>query len=195
VDDFYEVLINGENVESVLGSKYDAKMLGAQALGSKVNIGDKDCVVLEHSYGWTSLITDRCIEYRTFDNNSADYEDSDIRRWLNSDFYRELVKAVGSDNIKKHTVDLMADNGTDKGHAVEDFISLITTAKYREYRELIKPIGKWWWTATRADTEGDDYARRVCSVGSDGVLYWSSCSSGDGGARPFFILNSSILIK
>lgn len=195
MDDLYEALINGANIEDVLNAKYDANMLGAQKLGSKVSIGGKNYIVLDHSYGWTSLITDRCVEYREFDNSSADYERSSIRQWLNADYYRSLCEAVGADNIKKHAVDLVADNGTNKGQSVEDFISLITTAKYREFREYIKPIGEWWWTATRVDTECADYARNVCCVDSDGVLGWNDCDYGDGGARPFCILNSSILVK
>lgn len=195
MDDLYEALINGANIEDVLNAKYDANMLGAQKLGSKVSIGGKNYIVLEHSYGWTSLIVDGCVEYREFDNSSADYERSSIRQWLNTDYYRSLCEAVGADNIKKHVVDLMADNGTNKGQSVEDFVSLITTAKYREYREFIKQIGEWWWTATRADTECEDYARDVCCVYSNGVLGWNDCDYGSGGARPFCILNSSILVK
>lgn len=195
MDDLYEALINGANIEDVLNAKYDANMLGAQKLGSKVSIGGKNYIVLEHSYGWTSLIVDRCVGYREFDNSSADYERSSIRQWLNTDYYRSLCEAVGADNIKKHVVDLMADNGTNKGQSVEDSVSLITTAKYREFREFIKPIGEWWWTATRVDTECEDYARGVCYVDSGGVLGWRGCGNDSGGARPFCILNSSILVK
>lgn len=118
---------------------------------------------------------------------------SDVRTYCNGEFYKELCKAVGKHNIIPHTVNLVSDDGSNKGATVKDNVSILTCDLYRRYREHIPAAGYPWWTATRVTTADKDYSRRVCCVYSDGFLGWCDCDYRFG-ARPFCILNSFVSV-
>ena len=172
----------------------ETKTLGSVAPGNIVAIGKRKYIVLDHSTETTALLDADKIDERVFDDNDSNYETSDIRKYLNDTYYKELCAAVGKENVIKHRVDLEAEDGTNKGEFCEDFVSLITIASYRLYRERIPAAGYPWWTATRVTTADKDYYRRVCYVHCSGVLCWSICD-GHFGIRPFCILNSSISVS
>ena len=163
--------------------------LGNVPRGKCIKIGKREFIVLDHSADTTALIAKNAICDMEFDSDSADYSVSKVRKYLNDHFYRELVSSVGKDTVITHSVDLMADDGTGKGKICRDNVSLLTTDRYRRYREFLPATGKWWWVATRA-SYGEGYARRVCCVVDGGALNWSGCDY-CGGVRPFCILRSS----
>ena len=166
--------------------------LGSINPGEIVTIGEREYIVLGHEEETTAVITKDFTKEMKFGEN-GDYTKSDVRKYCNGEFYNELVVAVGAENIVKHTVKLVADDGTGKGRFVQDNVSIITTENYRRYREFLKAYGDRWWTATRVTYSDEDYARSVCYVDSDGILDWIDCGGCDG-VRPFCILNSSILV-
>lgn len=170
------------------------KTLGSVAPGNIVTIGKRKYIVLGHTSETTALLDANKIDERVFDDNDGDYETSDVRKYLNDKYYKELCVAVGKDNVIKHKVNLEADDGTNKGAFCEDFVSLITTTNYRRYREHIPAAGYPWWTATRVTTADKDYSRCVCFVYSCGILHWFDCGFLVG-VRPFCILNSSVLVS
>lgn len=165
--------------------------LGEAKLGSVVKIGNREYIVLGHAEETTTVITKDFTKKMEF-GQSGDYLISDVRKYCNGEFYNELVAAVGAKNIVKHTVKLVADDGTGKGKTCCDNVSIITTENYRRYREFLKAYGDWWWSATRVTYDDEDYARDVCYVRSLGILVWDDCGF-CGGVRPFCILNSSVL--
>lgn len=167
--------------------------LGEAKPGSVVKIGNREYIVLGHAEETTAVITKDFTKEMAF-GQSGDYLTSDVRKYCNGEFYNELVAAVGAENIVKHTVKLVADDGTGKGKTCCDNVSIITTENYRRYREFLKAYGDWWWTATRVTYDDEDYARRVCCVHSCGVLNWNDCGCCYG-VRPFCILNSSVLVS
>lgn len=166
-------------------------ILGEAKPGSVVKIGNREYIVLGHAEETTAVITKDFTKEMEF-GQSGDYLTSDIRKYCNGEFYNELVATVGAENIVKHTVKLIADDGTGKGKTCSDNVSIITTENYRRYREFLKAYGDWWWTATRVTYDDEDYSRDVCYVRSNGFLSWRDCGFCDG-VRPFCILNSSVL--
>ncbi len=166
--------------------------LGEAELGSIVRIGNREYIVLDHSKDTTAVITKDFAKKMKF-GEFGSYLTSDVRKYCNGEFYNELVAAVGAENIVKHTVKLVADDGTGKGKTCCDNVSIITTENYRRYREFLKAYGDWWWTATKVTYDDEDYARDVCCVISDGILCWDGCNY-CGGVRPFCILKSSVLV-
>lgn len=166
--------------------------LGKAELGSIVRIGNREYIVLDHSENTTAVITKDFVKEMEF-GQSGDYLTSDVRKYCNGEFYNELVATVGVENIVRHIVRLVADDGTGKSHICCDNVSIITTENYRRYREFLRAYGGCWWTATRVTYDNEDYARYVYRVYSDGVLSWDG-SSYNGGVRPFCILNSSVLV-
>lgn len=179
---------------AILIAEKEDKTLGSVAPGNIVTIGKRKYIVLGHAAETTALLDANKIDERVFDDDDGDYETSDVRKYLNDKYYKELCAAVGKDNVIKHKVNLEADDGTNKGAFCEDFVSLITTTNYRRYREHIPAAGYPWWTATRVTTADKDYSRGVCYVGSCGILNWNGCGYRRG-VRPFCILNSSISVS
>lgn len=188
---------SADGVEILITEKEDKKenkTLGSVAPGDIVTIGKHKYIVLDHTTETTALLDANKIDERVFDDDDSDYETSDVRKYLNDKYYKELCAAVGKDNVIKHRVNLEADDGSNKGEYCEDFVSLITTANYRRYREYIPNSGFSFWTATRVTTADKDYFRFVCCVYSRGVLCWSGCGYRHG-VRPFCILNSSVSVS
>ena len=167
--------------------------LGEAQLGSVVKIGNREYIVLDHSKNTTAVITKDFAKKMKF-GESGSYLTSDVRKYCNGEFYNELVAAVGAENIVKHTVKLVADDGTGKDKTCCDNVSIITTENYRRYREFLKAYGDLWWTATRITYDDEDYAIGVYYVSSNGILSWAGCGCGYG-VRPFCILKSSILVS
>ena len=196
MDNVYDLLMRGESIGDAPPEPEEEK-LGRKALGRKspgdvVRLAGKDFIVLGREDGGVAVITKEVVEYMEFGRN-ADYTNSAVRRYCNDTFYRMLAGAIGAENILSHAVDLIADDGTGGGF-IDDFVSLITTERYRRYRKYLPALGKWWWTATRVNADMEDYARGVCCVRSDGVLGWSNSDGDGGGVRPFCILNPALLL-
>lgn len=164
--------------------------LGSVTPGKIVEIGGRGYIVLSHDNDTTAVITEEFTNEMSF-GKDADYMTSDVRKYCNEVFYQELCKLVGVENIVKHTVSLIADDGSNKNMEVHDNVSILTTNLYRKYRELIPSYGDFWWTATRITVLEDKYADVVCNINPFGVLNFgrSSCRSG---VRPFCVLKSSI---
>lgn len=167
--------------------------LGEAELGSIVRIGNREYIVLDHSKDTTAVITKDFTKKMKF-GQSGDYLTSDVRKYCNGEFYNELVSAVGAENIVRHIVKLVADDGTGKSHICGDKVSIITTENYRRYREFLRAYGDWWWTATRVTYDDEDYARSVCCVNSVGFLSWNGCGYCLE-VRPFCILKSSVFVQ
>ena len=170
-----------------------SKTLGSIKPGETVTIGNREYIVLNHENGTTAIVTKDPTKAMIF-GGDGNYAKSDVRAYCNGEFYEELGKAVGKHNIIPHTVNLVADDGSNKGVSVTDFVSILTNDLYRRYREFIPAIGSSCWTATRVTTLDKDYARDVCFVGSRGFLSCNDCDSFYD-VRPYCILNSSVLVS
>ena len=194
VSDLDVILNKTDSGVEIIINKKGNKTLGSVAPGNIVTIGKGKYIVLGHATETTSLLDANKIDERAFDDDDGGYETSDVRKYLNNKYYKELCAAVGKDNVIKHRVNLEADDGTNRDAFCDDFVSLITTTNYRRYREHIPAAGYAWWTATRVTTDDKDYSRCVCFVRSGGMLNWNCCVYRYG-VRPFCILNSSVLVS
>ena len=178
-------------------SKEGQKALADFLCGSVVKIGEREYIVLEHmgegEEKRSAVITKDFVKTMEF-GKTGEYPGSNVDEYLRKEFYLELIRTVGKDNVKEFTIDLMADDGTGEGKNHTYHASLLTTDLYRKYRKFLPAYGKWWWLATRVSYGVKDYDRYVCDVHSSGVLSWDVCDC-SGGVRPFCILNSSILVS
>jgi len=177
----------------ILLAQMNNKTLGSLKPGDTVTLGERKYIVLGHGAETTAVITKKPVKSMAF-GKDGDYAKSDVRAYCNGEFYKELCKAVGKDNIIPHAVKLVSDDGSNKSASVKDNVSILTTDLYRRYRELLPAIGSTCWTATRVTTLDKDNARFVCCVSSSGILGWLDCGYSFG-VRPFCILNSSILVS
>ena len=191
-----------QEIQSILGYEVKIvadkprKQLSEISVGETFKLGDLEFVVLEHNDETTNVILKDFWKTTTFDGNTNNYANSSIRKALNSDFYNKLVNLIGKDNIVKHIVDLMSDDGRNDYGRVEDYVSLLTCDMCRKYVYTLDKYrpNSWWWLATPYSTKsnGYDFAVRVVDVG--GSLSISSCFN-NFGVRPFCIFPSSIFVS
>lgn len=177
----------------ILLTQMTGKTLGSVKPGDTVTIGNREYIVLSHEKGTTAIITKKPTKDMIF-GKDGDYTKSDVREYCNSEFYNELCKAVGKHNIIPHTVNLVSDDGSNKGAGVTDNVSILTCDLYRQYREFLPTVGSACWTATRVTTLDEGFADDVRTVGFYGILSWCDCGFSRG-VRPFCYLDSSVLVS
>lgn len=184
---------NADGSFAITIAEMAGKILGSVKPGDTVTIGEREYIVLCHGEETTAIIAKNPTKFMAF-GKDGNYAKSDVRAYCNGEFYEELCKAVGKQNIIPHTVNLVSDDGSHKGTLIKDNVSTLTCDLYRRYRELLPAIGSPCWTATRVTTLDKNYASDVCFASSRGILSSSDCSLFFG-ARPFCILNSSVLVS
>lgn len=170
-----------------------SKTLGSVKPGDTVTIGEREYIVLSHENGITAIVTKEPTKTMAF-SGDGNYAKSNVRTYCNGEFYEELCKVVGEYNVLPHTINLVSDDGSNKGASVTDYISILTCDLYRRYREFLPAIGSSFWTATRVTTLDKYYASDVCVARSSGILSWDDCGCSHG-IRPYCILNSSVLVS
>lgn len=126
------------------------------------------------------------------DSNSNNWENSDLRSYLNGKFFEKIAAEIGLENIVPFERNLLSLDGQTEYGKCEDKVSLLTVDEYRKYRSLI-PNTKdyWWWLVSPWSTPCNDYKKSVAVVSSAGSISRGSCSY-DGGVRPVCIFSSSI---
>lgn len=123
--------------------------------------------------------------------NDNNYFNSKIRNDLNSSDLAKDLKQLYGDRLIPINLDLTSLDGLKNyGKTDGDILSLINLDLYRECRENIPCIDKWFWLATPDSTDlgcGSDVVHYVNSFGYvDYYWYYVEC----GAVRPFFILKS-----
>lgn len=129
---------------------------------------------------------------RRFDSFSNDWKSSDLRKYLNEDFYKQLSDVISADNIIPFERDLLSLDGQTEYGTCEDKVSLLTVDEYRKYRSLIPNTDNyWWWLITSWSTSCNDYKSTVAAVSSSGDFGWD-VNGNTCGVRPFCIFSSAI---
>ena len=151
-------------------------------------------------YEWIKLEEGLCLmkdilEERAFDEESNDWRKSELREYLNNDFYKILIKngADEKDFLLVET-DLTADDGMKDYGTSKDLISLMTADLYRNNRHLLKPLESWWWLATPYTCLASGSYIVRC-VYSSGTLSYHSAFYGHFGVRPICKLSDDTLVE
>lgn len=132
------------------------------------------------------------IEDMKFDSDSNNWENSDLRDYLNEGFLEKIAAEIGLENIVPFERDLLSLDGQTEYGKCEDKVSLLTIDEYRKYRSLIPNTEDyWWWLASPWSTPCNDYKRTVAVVSSAGSINGRSCDRSIG-VRPVCIFSSSI---
>lgn len=127
-----------------------------------------------------------------FDSDSNNWENSDLRGYLNGVFFEKMATEIGSKNIISFERNLLSLDGQTEYGKCEDKVSLLTVDEYRKYRSLIPNTEDyWWWLVSPWSTPCNDYERAVAVVSSAGRINVISCD-GINGVRPVCIFSSSI---
>lgn len=120
-----------------------------------------------------------------------DWKESSLRKYLNKDFYENLVNEIGEDHVVTFERDLISLDGQKEYGKCEDKVSIISFDEYRKYRELIPNAEYWWWTLTPDSTKCNGDTSWIRIVSPSGCINDINCSRGRG-VRPLCIFSSSL---
>ena len=161
------------------------------SIGDTFELVDLKWKILDITEQGYVCLADKLDDTRRFDDDFNNWESSDLRNYLNTDFYNKLVDEIGEDNIVPFERDLLSLDGQTEYGKCEDKVSLINVDEYRKYRSLIPNAEYYWWTITADSTKCNDDSKWVRVVSPSGNF--CSCNCNDyGGVRPFCIFSSSI---
>ena len=168
-----------------------ANLLEGLGIGDTFELADTTWKILDITSAGYICLADS-IEDMKFDSDSNNWESSDLRSYLNGEFFEKIAAEIGSENIIPFERNLLSLDGQTEYGKCEDKVSLLTIDEYRKYRSLI-PNTKdyWWWLASPWSTPCNNYKRSVAVVSSAGHVSGNYCNSG-GGVRPVCIFSSSI---
>lgn len=168
-----------------------ANFLEGLDIGDTFELADTTWKILDITSAGYICLADS-IEDMKFDSNSNNWENSDLRDYLNEGFLEKIAAEIGLENIISFERNLLSLDGQTEYGKCEDKVSLLTVDEYRKYRNLI-PNTKdyWWWLVSPWSTPCNDYKRAVAVVSSAGNIYGSNCR-GNYGVRPVCIFSSSI---
>lgn len=180
-----------EEIVKKLGGKIPFTVK-ASKIGDTFKLLGLEWKVLDITDKGYACLAEKLEDRKTFDSNCNDWKESNLRKYLNTEFYNMLAEEVGAENIVPFERDLLSMDGQTEYGKCEDMVSLITVDEYRKYRKLIPNTGEyWWWTVTPDSTKcnGDTTCVRV--VSPSGYFNCNICNYYDG-VRPFCIFSSAI---
>jgi hypothetical protein len=168
-----------------------ANFLEGLGIGDTFELADTTWKILDITSAGYICLADS-IEDMKFDSNSNNWENSDLRDYLNEGFLEKIAAEIGLENIISFERNLLSLDGQTEYGKCEDKVSLLTVDEYRKYRNLI-PNTKdyWWWLVSPWSTPCNDYKRAVAVVSSAGNINNNDCNDGLG-VRPVCIFSSSI---
>lgn len=160
-------------------------------IGDTFELADTTWKILDITGAGYICLADN-IEERQFDSDSSNWENSNLRDYLNEEFLEKIAAEIGLENIVPFERDLLSLDGQTEYGKCEDKVSLLTVDEYRKYRSLI-PNTKdyWWWLVSPWSTPCNDYYMSVAVVSSAGNFILYNCSI-NVGVRPVCIFSSSI---
>ena len=139
--------------------------------------------------GTTAVVRKECLgDTRRFGDNN-NWKNSDLRTFLNNEYYNEIKDVFGVENIVDHEVDLLSLDGYDDYGVSTDKVSVMNIDRYRKYHKYIGNTGNWYWLSTPSSTPSGAGSSLVRYVSSDGGVDWDY-SDGERSVCPFFILKS-----
>ena len=169
-----------------------SQKLPVPKIGGTIEIMGLKWFVLDKTENGYLCLAERLKDRMQFDTNCNDWKESNLREYLNTDFFEQLASEVGKENIVTLERDLLSLDGQTEYGTCKDKVSLISFDEYRKYRPLIPNTGDYyWWTITPDSTKCNGITTWVRIVSPSGFI-------GNGiydislGVRPFCIFSSAI---
>lgn len=152
-------------------------------------------------YRWIKLedaglcVMENILEEKSFDKEHNNWRMSELREYLNDDFYETLIEnGANEKDFLMIETNLIADDGMKEYAISKDIISLMTADLYRRNMHLLKPLECWWWLATPHSCQAQ-YAHSVRCVNSSNTLGSLSVYCDYYGVRPLCNLSSETLVS
>lgn len=165
--------------------------------GDVFEIGENDFIVLERMGSKTKVISKNFMaEHVVYDENSRDYNESNLKRVIEDEIQPIIESEVGEENLFEHMVELTS---VDMQHEFFDRnykVRPITFDEARKYNNLLpnKDLDDWWWTCTPWSTAERGWKYGIAVVSSAGNVDSDNCGC-NYGVRPVCILKSNIFVS
>lgn len=165
--------------------------------GDVFKIGSHDFIVLRHYGDKTKVISKNFMaEDVIFDENTPDYNNSNLKKIIETEIQPVIENAIGKDNIIKEDIAVKTVDNQDRFDLIESKVRVATFEEAREYNDLIvnKDLDDWWWTCTPWPTDDRGWKYQIAVVAPAGNIFDCICI-GAGGVRPVCILKSNIFVS
>lgn len=168
------------------------KIKGNLKRGDKFTLLETEWTIIEITDKGYKCLSDS-IGKRMFDNDSNNWENATLRKYLNGEYYEELAAVVGEQNIIPFKRDLTSIDGLKHYGSVIDKVSIQTFDEYRTNRDIIPNVEDyWWWLLNAWSTNQNGWNYAVTVVSPSGCICDYGCYDCNGGVRPVCIFSSSI---
>lgn len=186
---YFENELNRINKEF---DEYKKQHMEKPEIGKTIEIAGMEWMILKKTEkGYFAVLNGFDGKERTFDSDSNNWIESDLRKELNDSFLKKITEELGEDAVVEFDRDLLSlDGQTEYGHC-EDKISLLTVDEYRKYRKLLPNTNGWWWLITPWSTPANGYISTLTVVSPSGDIVGNYCRNSSG-VRPVCIFSSSI---
>lgn len=165
--------------------------------GDVFKIGSHDFIVLRHYGDKTKVISKNFMaEDVVFDENTPDYNNSNLKKIIETEIQPVIENAIGKDNIIKEDIAVKTVDNQDRFDLIESKVRVATFEEAREYNDLIvnKDLDDWWWTCTPWPTDDRGWKYQIAVVAPAGYIV-SNCCNYNFGVRPVCILKSNIFVS
>lgn len=163
-------------------------------IGQVFELAGYEWIVLEHDAEMDKslIVAKECIDDMAFDeDNSNDFRNSTLRKYLNNDFLEELIsEGLDEDSILFTDFDLSDCQGGGSYGFCRDKIGLLTIDQYRKHKEILALNDRWWLI-----TPNSGNSRNVRLVNLVGSLIDHYACGGSIGVRPALVLDSDISVQ
>lgn len=139
--------------------------------------------------GTTAVVRKECLDKTMEFGNNNNWKESKWRKYLNSEYLKEMDNTFGAGNIVEHEVDLTSLDGYDDYGVSVDRVSAMNIDRYRKYHKYIGDTDECHYLSTPDSTPSGAGSSGVRYVDGRGRVVWDGCDW-DRGVRPFFILKS-----
>ena len=162
-------------------------------------IGEHDFIVLKHDCDTTTVISKGFMaENVVFDENTRDYNKSNLKKVIENEIQPIIESEVGSQNLVEHEVELTSVDMQREFCNCSCKVRPITFDEAREYNNFLadKNLDDWWWTCTPWSTADREMKYSIAVVSPSGYVSYGNCYYfGYGGVRPVCILKSNIFVS
>ena len=155
---------------------------------------DEYLVCEQFNNGTTAVVRKALLDNKMKFGETNDWRDSDIRKYLNGEYLKELIEQFGEDNIVELKRDLISLDGYDDYGKCQDKASVMSIIEYMKYHKYIGNCDRWHYLLTPDSTPSSGCVSVIVqTVRSNGSVDFVWCGNTQG-VRPFFILKSSTCV-
>lgn len=182
-----------EELEKIVNKLIGKTVIKVKKIGDTFELLGIKWKVLDITEKGYTCLAEKLEGRMKFDSSCNDWKASNLRNYLNTEFYKKLADEIGEANIIPFERDLLSLDGQTEYGICEDTVSLLTFDEYRKYRSIIPNTKEYaWWLITPDSTKCNRDTSWVTVVASSGDIYGHGYYDVNYGVRPFCIFSSAI---